>query len=210
MMKNKIYLAALLLVFSNLSEAKEFESPLNQKGVVSFNPSTQARVRLYGQNGQQIYMQHTFDCKNRKQGIRENLSGYGAWNAFKTYTRINMNYSIGMPRTIIQKDIEQNFNTYQMVTYKEYVVTANQPINLHGFVVGTEVSTGKARVIDGCENTEASFKPQAGREYEILGENENQKCQFKVYDLASKQLVSVSEQAYSCPKDKWKFWGKDE
>ena len=176
-----------------------------------YQPLTQSRIRMYGKNGQKIYLQHSFDCAGKKDGIRNYLSSTGGWNAFKSYARWTFNQSKGMPRTAIQKEVEGNeMSTYAMLSYKEFILKANEPVNLYGFVVGAQNRTAsKAQVITACEHAIGSFKPLAGHDYEVLGRYENNQCQFQVIDLKKNQQILISDQAYSCPVKSWKFWKKD-
>ena len=89
-----------------------------------YQPLIQSRIRMYGKNGQKIYLQHSFDCAGKKDGIRNYLSSTGGWNAFKSYARWTFNQSKGMPRTAIQKEVEGNeMSTYAMLSYKEFLCT---------------------------------------------------------------------------------------
>lgn len=190
--------------------AVEKNDPRNYKREVTYDPMSQARIRLYGQNGKDIYIRHSFDCKERKQGIRENVSSTGGWAAFKAYTRLTFNASVGMPETAIQTYVRNHFGTYELVSYEEYVVDANRPINLHGFILGAmDSARTKPMIIEQCSEATGSFKPLAGHSYEILGSDENGQCRFKLYDIehahASTAALSV-EQPFVCPeKRKWFF-----
>lgn len=205
---NTILVSSVHAETTKSSSTIPYEIPVEVK---VYDPSTQSRMRLYGQNGQKIWIQHAFDCDGKKEGIREYLSSNGGLNAFKTYLRLTLNQVKGMPRTAIQKEVEGNtMSTYAMVSYKELILNVNQPINLYGFVLGAEDrARTKAKIFDQCSDAQASFQPQAGRDYEVLGRYENNKCQFQVFDLKSKQEVTVSEKLYSCPIKAGRFWQKN-
>ncbi len=187
------------------------DASLKAEDQPAYDPLTQARIRIYGQNGKKIYIQDSFDCAGKKKGIRTYASSVGGWNAFKSYARWSFNHSLGMPKTAIQKQVLTNtFQTYLLVSFKELAVAANQPVNLHGVVLSAKDSARtQADVIQECENAVASFSPKVGHAYEVLGSYENNQCHFKIYDLASNELVTHSDQAYECPKKSWTLFGKD-
>ncbi|MRT38953.1 hypothetical protein GJV03_17455 [Acinetobacter sp. RIT698] len=178
----------------------------------TYDPATQSRIRVYRKGATKTLIQHSFDCAGRKAGIRDYLSGNGALSALKAYARITFNIEEGMPRSVIQKEAESNaMRTYQLISYKEFILNADQPVNLYGFVFGaTDSSRTKAQVFDQCVDAVASFRPQAGHDYEILGKYQNNQCQFQVFDLKTNQEVTVSDKLYACPEKSWKFWKRDQ
>ena len=215
-MKEKIkrlseFLIFICLPIHTFAADNAQSTALKAPEVLPYNPLTQAQIRLYGKNGQKIYLQHSFVCDAKEKGIRDYVSNTGGWDAFKTYTRLNFNRSEGMPKTAIQQiALTNEFQTYLYISYKEFLVTANEPINLHGFVMTAENSARtQAKVTTQCENAVASFKPQAGHAYEVLGQYQQGQCSFKIYDLQTNQLVPHNDQAYVCPKKKsWSLFGK--
>ena len=106
-----------------------------------------------------------------------------------------------MPRSAIQKEAESNaMRTYQLISYKEFILNADQPVNLYGFVFGaTDSSRTKAQVFDQCVDAVASFRPQAGHDYEILGKYQNNQCQFQVFDLKTNDQIPISGQTLYLP-----------
>lgn len=178
----------------------------------TYDPATQSRIRVYRKGATKTLIQHSFDCAGRKAGIRDYLSGNGALSALKAYARITFNIEEGMPRSAIQKEAESNaMRTYQLISYKEFILNADQPVNLYGFVFGaTDSSRTKAQLIDQCVDAVASFRPQAGHDYEILGKYKNNQCQFQVFDLKTNDQIPVSDKLYTCPEKSWKFWKKDQ
>lgn len=216
-MKKNILLSfgCWMMLIPSVVYANEKTHPLTQKINPPYNPSTEARIRLYGQNGKKIYFQHRYECETQSKPMREYLSREeGTWTALKAMARINLNYSIGMPRTPLQKQVEGSLNTYQMVSYHEYVVAAKQPVSLYGFIIDStpqQDSTHSAQLIQSCDHAQGFFIPQPGHSYEISGEKRNDQCIFKVYDLDENQFVQMTQHAYQCPsKPRWKFWEKDE
>lgn len=176
----------------------------------TYDPATQARIRVYRKGATKTLILHSFDCAGRKTGIRDYLSGNGALSALKAYARITFNIEEGMPRSAMQKEAESNaMRTYQLISYKEFILNADQPVNLYGFVFGaTDSSRTKAQVLDQCVDAVASFRPQAGHDYEILGQYQNNQCRFQVFDLKTNHEVTVSDKLYACPEKSWKFWKK--
>ncbi len=197
-------------LIANASDSIQ-DASLKVEDQPAYDPLTQARIRIYGQNGKKIYIQDSIDCADNQKGIRSYASNVGGWDAFKSFARWTFNDSIGMPKTAIQKEVLSNrFQTYLLVSFKELAVPANQPVNLHGFaVVATNIERTQADTEQHCENAVASFSPKVGHAYEVLGSYENNQCHFKIYDLASNELVTHSDQAYVCPKKSWTLFGKD-
>lgn len=206
----QFYGCCLLFSISTVTIAEEnvLQIPYDQAQNLKYNPTSQARIRHYGRTGTKIYIQHSFHCEDRKQGNRSYITNNGGLDAFKSYARIIMNTSIGMPEnSLLKTTLTNEFQTYLYISHKELILEANKPINLHGFVIGAEdQQRTQAKVIAQCENAQASFIPQAGHDYEVLGDQQNGQCIFKVYDLDTKQQVTVNSQIYQCTKPTWKFW----
>ena len=156
----------------------------------SYNPSQDARIRLFGQNGKPTLMVADINCETAPKGQKINVGGnFG--DAFKSLTGTASNESLGMPETQASKSLKEMKGILSKAFYKEYAVTAGQPVNVRGALIGTAVETqNKTLYVNGCSST-VSFLPLAGRDYEVLGQLDGRKCSVVVKEVISKNNQTV-------------------
>lgn len=169
-----------------------------------YNPTTQARIRLYGQNQKPTLMISNIDCANNYGGKKVNVGGSMS-DAFTSMTGIAKNSSIGIPPTEASRNIGKNNGLLSRALFREFAIDANKPVNLKASYIGltTSYDTPTSHVImqeSSCHSPVASFVPQAGHDYEVIGLSGNG-CNVAVYDIGKNgatQPVAVQD-AFICP-----------
>lgn len=170
----------------------------------SYDPSKDARIRLFGQNGKPTLMNADIDCETAPKGQKINVGG-GFGDVFKSFTGADANKSLGMPETQSSKNLKEMNGILSKAFYKEYAVTAGKPINVTGALIGTTLETpSQTLYVKGCSST-VSFLPQAGHDYEVLGQMQGRKCTVVVKEVINKsdqimyQDVQTAEE-FKCKK----------
>ncbi len=102
----------------------------------SYDPSKDARIRLFGQNGKPTLMTSDINCETAPKGKKVNVGG-GIGDAFKSFTGIASNQSLGIPETQSTNSLKAMNGILSKAFYKEFSVTAGQPVNVSGALIGT-------------------------------------------------------------------------
>lgn len=158
-----------------------------------YNSSTDARIRLFGQNQLPTIMQSNIDCKTNPKGTKINVGG-SAGDAFKSFTRTVGNTTIGMPETIVTQNISQHDGILSKAFYKEIIIKADQPVNVRGGFIGLSTVTPSTTVYqEGCSSKTVSFIPKAGRDYEVLSSTENKQCSVQIKEIVIKNRQTQYE-----------------
>lgn len=151
----------------------------------SYDPNKDARIRLFGQNGKPTLMTSDINCETAPKGQKVNVGG-GLGDAFKSFTGTSSNKTLGMPETQSSQSLKTMNGLLSKAFYKEYAVTAGQPVNVSGALIGTMVETPSHTLyVKGCSST-VSFLPQAGHDYEVLGQMHGRKCTVVVKEVINK------------------------
>ncbi|MGL1829948.1 UNVERIFIED_CONTAM: hypothetical protein GN151_06085 [Acinetobacter sp. HSTU-ASm16] len=170
----------------------------------NYDPSKEARIRLFGQNGKPTLMVSDIDCETRPKGKKVNVGG-GVSDAFKSFTGTASNQTLGIPETQASKSLKEMNGILSKAFFKEYAITAGQPVNVSGALIGTSVQTpSQTMYVKGCSST-VSFTPQAGHDYEVLGQLNGRKCTVIVKEVVQQNNQTiyqdvVTSDVFKCKK----------
>ena len=89
----------------------------------AYNPQTDARIRLYGQNGRYTEMEVKQDGKTEKVNV-----GGGLGQSFGSMLYLKGNESLGMPDSEASKKPRQFNNIGSSTFFKEFVIPAGAEI----------------------------------------------------------------------------------
>ena len=200
-MKKIILTALSITVLSACSS----NAPITANPASNYNANKQARVRLYGQNQKPTLMWHGIDCNDNKRGTKVNVGG-GMGDAFGSLVGTAKSSSIGIPASDISKNIGTQNGILSKAIFREFVVEADKPVNVQASYIGlTTTYTTPTHIITqiegSCNGKVASFVPQAGHDYEVVG-IQGGACGARVYEIdRSGGLTPITLQsAYSCKR----------
>ncbi|WP_369935198.1 hypothetical protein [Xanthomonas tesorieronis] len=116
------------------------------------NPDNQARIRFFGQAaiGLEFY-RNTVCYGGDAESETPSSSGFGG--AFGS----KKNISLGMPVTPNVTNLKQRNGILAKAFYREYAITAGEPIAIHASYYETTGSNGISR---GCDDFGATFVPE--------------------------------------------------
>lgn len=172
-----------------------------------YDSATQARVRLYGQNQKPARLISGIDCEHNRRGTTVSV-GRSLGDAFGSFTGTAQSSSIGIPETEISRHIGERNGLMSRAVFREYVVAAGKPANVQSAYIGLTHSDRPANSMaeshlvmkeGSCRSRLASFVPQAGRDYEVVGAT-GRACGMAVFEVAadgSTQPVALQE-AFRC------------
>ena len=154
---------------------------------VEYNPNTQSRIRLFGQNGGSSIMYSGIDCQAGNEGEKTNVGG-GLGESFVSFLRMDQSETLGIPQTEATQSLAKRDGILSKAFYKEFAIPAEKPVNLQLFPVttpGTTPQKGQRLLIiesNSCYSPAiASFIPEKGKDYEILGRwDEETSCPYPV------------------------------
>ncbi|OAM28362.1 MULTISPECIES: hypothetical protein [Eikenella] len=183
-------------------------APVVQEESTSYDSNTQARVRLYGQNEKPTIMVSGIDCeaedRRARRGHKVNVGG-SLGDALGSFAGTVKSRSLGMPETAHSKSIGQMNGVLSRAFFREYAVPAGKAVNVQAAYIGLRnmpEPTMQHITIQNegsCNTRMASFVPQAGRDYEVIGLS-GRRCAVSVYEVGAQgQLKPVALQdAVSC------------
>ncbi|QMT39606.1 hypothetical protein [Neisseria shayeganii] len=172
-----------------------------------YDPATQARVRLYGQNQKPARLVSGIDCEHNRRGTAVSV-GRSLGDAFSSFAGTAQSSSIGIPETEISRHISERNGLMSRAVFREYVVAAGKPANVQSSYIGLTHSNRPANPMaesylvmkeGSCHSQLASFVPQAGRDYEVVGAT-GRACGVAVFEVAadgSTQAVALQD-AFRC------------
>ncbi|WP_432719680.1 hypothetical protein R0381_000182 [Jeongeupia wiesaeckerbachi] len=182
-MRTHIALLAAGLLLQACSSAPTLDTAERDK----YNPETNARMRLYGNNGGSIRLYPGKDCNTATKADVVNGSG-SHFESFKSMLGDHQIKSIGMP------DSEHSKNLGYGETITEKLIPAGVPMTV---VMHFGSPNGY------CFPPPAAFTPQPGKDYEAFLHIENKRCYLKIdvigtsgaaapqpYDVCSKTLLN--------------------
>lgn len=151
-----------------------------------YNPTQEARIRLYGQNGKQSTMEVTI------KGVKEKITVGGSFGqALSSMIGTKGNESIGMPETVLSRNPSAHSKILSSIFFKEFVIPAGLPVtvnngisdlvNQQNYVGGyykSIVTTAK-----GCEGDAVTFTPEAGKDYEVVPISPGANCGVTIYEI---------------------------
>lgn len=159
-----------------------------------YNPNTDARIRVYGQNGNPTIMHVGIDCATNPKGSEINIGG-ALDDAFDSFLGRSHNESIGIAQTEISANVADRSGMLSQAFYRELIIPANKPVNIRP---GVE-EVGRKFVINGipvynntCKTTTISFIPQAGKDYEAVGLRQGAGCHFFISEITN-EAGAISE-----------------
>ena len=88
-----LYLSSLILLAACTSNA-----PVHQKSSAGYDSQSQARIRLYGQNGKPSYAYTNVDCESNPKGTKIGVGG-SLGDAFGSLVGASSSQSMGIPKT---------------------------------------------------------------------------------------------------------------
>jgi len=151
---------------------------------VPFDPGIQAQIRSYGSYGSDlIRIYPKTDCA-KWEGTKRNAVNRRFVNGLLRKVR---NISIGIPPTELSRKTEKDTGFVFRDSYREMVVSANQPVVLDGaFSSQTRNQHYSCRVA-------ASFIPKAGEAYEVRYLSEEEGCDIEVYHIGHEEKDGVRQ-----------------
>ena len=188
------YLSSLVLLAACTSNA-----PVHQKSSAGYDSQSQARIRLYGQNGKPSYAYTGIDCDTNRKGTKIGVGG-SLGDAFGSLVGASSSQSMGIPETEISKNVGKMNGLASRAFFREFAVEAGKPVNAQTFYIGltntlhTETHT-ITQYEGSCTSNIASFIPQAGHDYEIVG-SKGRSCDVSVFEVGAQgELTPVAVDA---------------
>ena len=174
--------AAILLLAACSSPA-----PVVQQGG-GYDSGTQARIRLYGQNQKPTLITSGIDCAAGERGQKSNIGG-SMGDAFGSLVGSVKSHSIGIPATENSKALGSKNAILSRAFFREMAVPAGKAVNVETAFVGlTNTLQTPAYTVHtnegSCTSRAASFVPEAGHDYEVVGVS-GKACGVAVYDIAA-------------------------
>lgn len=159
-----------------------------------YQAQTEARLRLYGQNGNPTVINYTYQGKKTQINVGGSLG-----DAFSSFIGTKNSESIGMPSTEITDKLGSKNGILSRAFFREVVVPANTLINIEAAVIPlTNIEnnprTGIRTITSstGC-NSEYNFTPKSGLDYEVTSNG----CTVVIYQiyksLAGIELIPVTQ-----------------
>lgn len=143
------------------------------------NPDNQARIRFFGQAviGLEFY-RNTMCYGGDAESETPSSSGFGG--AFGS----KKNISLGMPVTPNVTNLKQRNGILAKAFYREYAITAGQPIAIHASYYETTGSSpyfaSPNGISRGCDDFGVSFIPEKGQDYEVALDLSRQYCHLTI------------------------------
>ena len=188
------YLSSLVLLAACTSNA-----PVHQKSSAGYDSQSQARIRLYGQNGKPSYAYTGIDCDTNRKGTKIGVGG-SLGDAVGSLVGASSSQSMGIPETEISKNVGKMNGLASRAFFREFAVEAGKPVNAQTFYIGltntlhTETHT-ITQYEGSCTSNIASFIPQAGHDYEIVG-SKGRSCDVSVFEVGAQgELTPVAVDA---------------
>jgi hypothetical protein len=147
--------------------------------------SDKARIRVFGQNGTLVEFYENSQCVGGKGTMTKVFGGLG--DAFSSFFGRSKNTSIGMKETPTTQNLAKRDGLLSKVYFREYEVPANQPLALrmHFQDIGSRSS---------CGDIGGTFKPEPGKEYEVLLDFEPKLCITTVQEILQDEQGAISLQ----------------
>ena len=194
------YLSSLILLAACTSNA-----PVHQKSSAGYDSQSQARIRLYGQNGKPSYAYTGIDCDTNRKGTKIGVGG-SLGDAFGSLVGASSSQSIGIPETEISKNVGKMNGLASRAFFREFAIPAGKPVNAQTFYIGlTNTLRSPTLTVTqyegSCSSNIASFVPQAGHDYEIVG-SKGRSCGVSVFEVGAQgELTPVAvEPAVRCQR----------
>lgn len=151
---------------------------------VTYDSTTQSRIRLYGQNGRPTIMTVEINGKTEEVNV-----GGGVGQAFASLAGVKGNESIGMPETEFSKNPGQFSTIGSKAFFKEFIVPANSKIMVRNTIQTPphikSISTDGTQtyVIYNCSGNEITLSTKAGKDYEVLPSASTAECGVTISEI---------------------------
>lgn len=197
----KIFL--MFLSISLLSACASQYTPVVQDDLSAYyNPEIHSRIRIYGQSNKPTNVWHSINCQSNPKGTKLAVAN-NMQQAFSSLLGEMSSLSIGMPETEISKNISSRSKFLSQAFYEEYLIHANQPVNIqsHFLIHDSHLGNGTVFKRRSCHGNKQSFIPKAGSDYEIVSTN-GPSCEIEVYEIAQSGAIKPIplSYSYSCTK----------
>ena len=148
-----------------------------------YDQNTDARIRLYGQNGRPTEM--IVDPNGKAEKV---IVGGSMGQAFGSLFHLKGNESIGMPESSFSKDPSQFNNIGSGAFYKEFIIPANTEIELKSSIDTPDhqyrISSDTVMVSSmSCRSKKVTFKSEAGKDYEAVPAPSTSQCGVTLIEL---------------------------
>lgn len=132
-----------------------------------------ARVRFFGQAVIGLTFYENKTCREGR-GVEASKTGFGGLFNNK------QNISLGIPETPNVVNLKQRDGILSKAFYREYSVNASEPLTISASLKETTGRTGYS-----CGQLDYYFVPEAGRDYEVALDIQNQICSLSVMQIES-------------------------
>lgn len=155
-----------------------------------YDPSQDARVHVYGQNGRPATL--TVNINGRVEKI---TVGGSMGQAFGSMLGVKGNESIGMPATELSKNPSAHSKILSGIFFKEFIVPAGKPVTVKNSIASISnmnaaaynANNTNSKIIalgnDGCSGQAVTFTPEAGKDYEVAPISTGRHCGVSVYEI---------------------------
>lgn len=145
--------------------------------------SSQARIRLYGQNQKPSKMEY-FQGQHK---VRIN-TGSSFKDAFLSFAGSPKNRSLGIPATDMSTNMAQYNGILSKMFYQEFTIPANTPITVNNAFIGMShvLKTHYSKVTHtqpSCQSDDVTFTPEAGKDYEVVPAYNSAHCGVAVLQV---------------------------
>lgn len=161
----------------------------------NYNPETDARIRIFGQNQKPTEMTYGINCKTSPKGTTVSI-GKSLGDAFSSFTRSSKNESIGIAKTSTTENMGKLDGILSKIAYREYVIPAHEAVNVWGAYNGlTTVSQTLTDITifreGSCRSIGSSFIPDAGSDYEVAMYKKGRNCTLTIHKIVSENGQTV-------------------
>ena len=152
----------------------------------SYSATSDARIRLYGQNQKPSIMEYIQDGKK----VKINVGGQ-AGDAFSSLVGTVKNQSIGIAQTDMSNNMKDYNGVLSKIFYKEFVIPAGKPVSIKNSFIGlTNVSqsptSSTVQYQGSCTSAGLTFTPKAGKDYEAVPKNDSSSCGLVILEVDQK------------------------
>ena len=150
----------------------------------AYSPTTDARIRLYGQNQKPTILEYVQEGKKVKVNVGGSLG-----DAFSSFVGAAENESIGIPATKTSQNLKDYNGILSKLFYREFVIPAGTPMKVKSAFVGlttvSESATVKTTYYEGsCTSAGIQFTPKPGIDYEVIPGKPGSVCSAVLAEVA--------------------------
>lgn len=150
----------------------------------AYSPTTDARIRLYGQNQKPTILEYVQAGKKVKVNVGGSLG-----DAFSSFVGAAESESLGIAATQTSQNLKEYNGMLSKLFYREFVIPAGTPMKVKSAYVGlttvSESATLKTTYYEGsCTSAGIQFTPKAGVDYEVIPGNPGSVCSAVLAEVA--------------------------